>query len=117
MVSRLANTVHLSIWADGDREQALSIIKKAKATLGTYVLVQPVVAVPNSQGRVIALGSRPNWLVEHAFVREPTIESVATALRWAVLGEPDSRVTTVERLLSEWMGCEVKEIDYYEVRS
>lgn len=113
----MTTTINLSIWTDGDRDKALDIIKRAKATLGTDVMVQPVVAVPNSQGRVIALGSRPTWLVEHAFVKEPTIESVATALRWAVLGEPDNRVTTIERLLSQWMGCEVKEIDYYEVRA
>ena len=88
----------------------LTALKTAKSLLDTKVLIQPVKAVPGSPGRVLAIGSKPNFLCDYAYVAEPTVESLTAALSWCLGLKEDARGVTIGRMLSEIMGGEVCEL-------
>ena len=89
----------------------LTALKTAKSQLNTRVLIQPVKAVPGSPGRILAIGSKPNFLCDYAYVAEPTVESLTAALSWCLGLKEDARGVTIGRMLSEIMGGEVREVD------
>lgn len=63
----------------------LAILKQAKASIDTDVLVVPVEAHPGSPGRVLSFGVRPPWLCKCAPIAAENVnrvESVAAALRF-----------------------------------
>ena len=87
------------------------MLKQAKAQLNTGQLISPERAVPGSPGRVLAIGSKPNFLCDYAYVAEPTVESLTQALAWCLELKEDARGVTIGRMLSEIMGGEVREVD------
>jgi hypothetical protein len=88
----------------------LEMLKQAKANLNTSLLIQPVDAVPGSPGRVLALRESPNFLCDHALVRNPTVSSVQAALAYCLGLTEDTRGTTVLKMLKETFGEETTEI-------
>lgn len=100
----------LYVYTVGDRDTELPLIKEAKQQLNIETTVRPVVATHESR-RVLALGASPDFICDHALVRDVNnIESLKAALYWCITGEPDSRVTTMAKQMSRIMGGEVKEI-------
>ncbi len=89
----------------------LEMLKQAKANLNTSLLIQPVDAVPGSPGRILALRESPNFLCDHALVRNPTVESVQAALAYCLGLNDDPRATTVLKMLKETFGEETHELD------
>ena len=100
----------LPIYPSAPTGADLSLLKEAKASLGTPVLVQPVEAVPGSPGRVIALRKRPNFICDYAFIPEPNHDSLVAALDWALSDKFDRRAVTVLKQLQDIFGKEVVEI-------
>ena len=88
----------------------LTLLKQAKAEIDTDILVQPVDAVPGSPGRVLALREKPTWICDHAYVANPTKESIKAALEWVLELREDPRGATVIKTLKEIFGPETKEI-------
>ena len=88
----------------------LEALKQAKSKLPTSLLISPENAVPGSPGRVLAIGEKPNFLCDYAYVKEPTVESLEQALAWCLELKEDTRGVTIGRMLSELWGGEVKEI-------
>lgn len=95
----------LYIWADG-KTADLAPVKAAKAALGYGFTVKPFAVTPDSPPpaghRVLAIGSRPNWITDYALTSENTSpEGWQRALAW-VLGEVehDPRATLVLDILS-----------------
>ena len=101
----------LHIFTKGDRDAELPLIKEAKRQLGLDVKVLPVVATPGFD-RVLAIGESPKFICDHALVKDVNnIESLKAALKWCITGEPDSRVTTMEKWIGRLMGGKVVKVD------
>lgn len=82
--------------------------------LGLNVKVVPVVATPGFD-RVLAIGESPQFICDHALVKDvKNIESLKAALKWCITGEPDSRVTTMEKWLSKLFSGKVIRRDEVE---
>jgi hypothetical protein len=95
--------------------QQLTVFKSAKEKVNTTTLVQLVKAVPGSPGRIIAMGEKPTWLCEYAYIPNPkidsaTIDSLEAAINWALGIKEDARGVTVIRTLREIFGPGVKEV-------
>lgn len=89
----------------------LELIKQAKANIQTGLLIQPVDAVPGSPGRILALRQRPNFICDHAFVQNVTLESVTAALEYCLGLNDDPRGVSATIMLKEIFGEGVKEIE------
>lgn len=88
----------------------LELIKQAKKELNLDILIQPVKAVAGSPGRILALRETPDFICDHALVKNPTVESIKAALTWILLETEDKRGVTARMMLSEILGGEVNEI-------
>lgn len=88
----------------------LELLKQAKAKLSTTLLISPENAVPGSPGRVLAIGEKPTFMCDYAYVASPTVESLTQALSWCLGLVEDARGVTIGRMLSEIMGGEVREL-------
>jgi len=89
---------------------ALTLLKEAKAKLGTDILIQPVDAVIGSPGRVLCLGEKLPWIQDHAIVKNMTVESMTAALAYVLELNDDPRGVTVLRQLKEIFGEETREV-------
>jgi hypothetical protein len=106
----LSNIKPLPVYPRKPVGAVLEALKQAKAKLPTGILITPENAVPGSPGRVLAIGEKPNFLCDYAYVKEPTVESLEQALAWCLELKEDTRGVTIGRMLSELWGGEVKEI-------
>lgn len=107
-----SNQQLLHIYTTGDRDTELPYIKEAKRLLDSDtsggITVIPVVATPGFD-RVLAIGERPPFICDHALIKDITnVESVKAALKWCITGEPDDRVTTMEKWLSRLFNGKVE---------
>jgi hypothetical protein len=89
----------------------LEMLRQAKQNLKSSLLISPEQAVPGSPGRILALRESPNFLCDHALVRNPTVESVQAALAYCLGLNDDPRATTVVKMLRETFGDGVVEIE------
>lgn len=106
----MPDVIPLPVWPQKPEGQTLEMLKQAKQQLQTSLLISPERAAPGSPGRVLAIGSKPNFICEYAYVANPTVESLTQALAWCLQLKEDVRGVTIARMLSEIMGGEVKEI-------
>lgn len=106
----MSNLLPLPVYPRKPHGQDLQLLKEAKALLNTNLLIQPVDAVPGSPGRILALRESPNFLCDHALVRNPTLSSVQAALAYCLGLTEDTRATTVLKMLKETFGEETTEI-------
>lgn len=107
----MPDVIPLPVWPQKPEGQTLEMLKQAKQQLQTSLLISPERAAPGSPGRVLAIGSKPNFLCDYAYVAEPTVESLTAALSWCLGLKEDARGVTIGRMLSEIMGGEVREVD------
>lgn len=101
----------LAIWSETVlTDEDLQRIREAKQSLGLPFLVQFGKAVPGVPSwRVLAIGSKPNFITEYAEVPNTQSAGLAEAVAW-VLGEhEDRRAISLVESLSAVFG-EVKEI-------
>ena len=106
----MPDVIPLPVWPQKPEGQTLEMLKQAKQQLNISLLISPVKAVPGSPGRVLAIGSKPNFLCDYAYVATPTVESLTAALEWCLGLKEDARGVTIGRMLSEIIGGEVREI-------
>ncbi|NBR24515.1 MAG: hypothetical protein EBU08_12235 [Micrococcales bacterium] len=107
----MADIIPLPVWPRKPTGPDLDLIKQAKSSLSYPHLIQPVDAVPGSPGIILALRERPNFICDHAFVQNVTLESITAALKHCLGLTDDSRGTTVTMMLKEVFGEELKEIE------
>ena len=89
----------------------LELVKSAKAALELDFLVLPMAAHAGCNGRVLAIGSPPPFLTDHALIRDPrNAEAMMAGLKWAITSIEDSRATLKVDMLSQIFGAEVKEV-------
>lgn len=100
----------LPIYPDIPSGDGLRMLKHAKQALGLEELVKPVRAVPGSPGRIIAIGETPEWIVDYAYVGEPSFESFKTALMFVLRDAKSDTAKTVLEQLQDIFGEGVKEI-------
>lgn len=85
-------------------------IRAAKAALDLPFQVKPVPAVPGSPMRILAIGIKPQWAHEGAYVESTTSPGFAAAVRYVLTGEDDPRGMTIEKWLQGILGPGVKEV-------
>lgn len=100
----------LPVYPRKPQGQDLEMLKEAKSFLNVKFLIQPVDAVPGSPGRVLSLRESPNFLCDHALVREPNVKSIMSALEYCLGLNDDPRGMTVLKMLKETFGEETTEI-------
>jgi hypothetical protein len=88
----------------------MAMLKEAKAQMNISTLLKPVRAVIGSPGRVLAIGKKPEWICEYAYVKEPSTQSFKEALEWILGIREDPRGITVIRTLKEIFGPSVQEL-------
>lgn len=101
----------LAIWSETVlTDEDLQRIREAKQSLGLPFLVQFGKAVPGVPSwRVLAIGSKPNFITEYAEVPNTQSAGLAEAIAW-VLGEhEDSRAVNLVESMSAIFG-EVREV-------
>ena len=92
------------------KSEVMGMIKEAKAQIQTDALVKPVRAVAGSPGRILAIGEKPDWICEYAYVKEPSTQSFKEALEWILGIKEDPRGVTIIRTLTEIFGPGVREV-------
>ena len=90
--------------------EVLEMIKQAKSQMSTELLIQPVRAVIGSPGRVLAIGEKPDWMCEYAYVETPNIKSLKEALEWVLELKEDPRGVTLIKRMTEIFGPGVREL-------
>jgi len=88
----------------------LEAFRSAKGKLSLDYLIQPVRAVSGSPFRIIAIKEHPDFICDYAFVPEPSVESITSAMRWALSDDDDPRAITVLKGLKKIFGEGVKEL-------
>lgn len=106
----MSELIPLAIFPRKPTGKILDMVKAAKHSLNMKQMVQPCDAVPGSPGRVLAIGSKPDFICDYAYVANPTVESLTSALAWCFGLREDPRGVTMGRMLSEIFGGEVKEL-------
>jgi len=106
----MASIMPLPIYPAKPTGYDLEILKQAKALIPGNILIQPVRAVLGSPGRVIALREKPYWVCDYAFIPKPTVESLKSALEWALELKEDARGITVIKVLKEIFGEHTREL-------
>lgn len=106
----MTDIVPLPVYPHKPTGADLELIKQAKRALNVDILITPVDAVPGSPGRILALRDGVPWLADHALVRNPTVESITSALGYCLGLNDDPRATTVIKVLKEVFGEETREI-------
>jgi hypothetical protein len=102
--------IPLPIYPGLPRSEVMGMIKDAKSQIGTDALVKPVRAVIGSPGRILAIGEKPDWICEYAYIKEPSTQSFKEALEWILGIKEDPRGITVIRTLREIFGKDVQEL-------
>ena len=102
--------IPLPIYPGLPSSEVMGMIKEAKAQVGTNTLVKPVRAVKGSPGRILAIGEKPDWICEYAYIKEPSTQSFKEALEWILGIREDPRGVTIIRTLREIFGPDVQEL-------
>lgn len=92
----------------------LEKLKAAKKATGVEIPVLPRRAFPGCGGRFVAIGERPTWLADYAYVDSYDDPKLVKALKWVllgdeVLGEIQGPVRLIDQL-RDVFGPGVKEI-------
>jgi len=81
-------TETLLLWTEARPTfEELQKLKAAKAATGVDFKILPRRAFPGCGGRVLAIGEKPNWLVDHAYVESYDDPKLMKALKWVLLGD------------------------------
>jgi len=99
----------LPIYPSAPTGADLELFKSAKGKMSLDYLIQPVQAFYGSPFRVIALRERPEFICDYAFVKNPTEDSIRSAMEWALSEKEDSRAKTVVNMLEDIFGEGVRE--------
>lgn len=88
-------------------------LRLAKRLSGHKGLVVPRPAVSGSPGIILCIGTKPEFVTDrYAYVPDTTqIDRLTEAVRVVLEDKTeDPRLGTAASLLSEWMGCDVREV-------
>jgi len=76
------------IWSENrPSPQEREILKRAKLSSGVKFNIVPRKAFVGCGGRVLAVGIRPHWLTDYAFVESWLDKNVDKAIKWVLLGD------------------------------
>jgi hypothetical protein len=106
----MTNLIPLPVYPSKPSGELLDMIKEAKGLINTRTMVQPVRAVHGSPGRVLAIGQRPDWICEYAYIEEPSVKSIKEAMEWILGIKEDPRGMTIIRVMREIFGPGVKDV-------
>lgn len=92
-----------TLWVHGLTEPDMALLRTAKAGMNVDYQIVPKVAEIGScgvSGRVLALREPPDFLTDHALVRDPeNMEGLRAAIDWTVSRYADARATTVLQMV------------------
>jgi hypothetical protein len=106
----MTSVMPLPVYPAKPEGRVLEMIKQAKAGINTSKLLQPVRAVHGSPGRILAIGEKPDWICEYAYVKEPNVKSLKEAMEWILGITEDPRGVTLIKVMREIFGPEVKDV-------
>lgn len=81
-----------------------------KTELNPPFVVQRAKASPGGQSRVLAIGARPDFVCDYAYIPDVNSPGLKNAMMWALSFIKDERAVTAADMLGEMLGCEVKEL-------
>lgn len=96
------------LWAEPPAPEDWARLSAARIAIGYTELIKPVQALPGSPGTILAIGKMPDWIVQYGYVTSTKDPNLTERLR-NVLDRQDDP-DTIGKLLSQWMGVEVKQV-------
>lgn len=96
------------LWGHEPKQADWNRLAEARQAIGFEEKIQPVRALEGSSGRILCIGARPDWFCESAYVESTASKDLAEHLEWCLQPEEGAPGEEIARLLSEWMGGEVK---------
>jgi len=104
-------TVPISLWPPSDFDAAVLVLRAAKFTIDTDVMLTPVPALPGGPGPILCFGSLPDFVADCILISEDGINDVvrvsAALQHWLNGGVP---TYTVGDMLSRFAGIRIREI-------
>lgn len=103
------------LWAEPPTAEDWARLSAAREALGYAELIKPANAYQGSPGPILAVGKMPGWIVQFGYVT--STEDPNLTKRLGQILERQEGPDTIGKLLSEWMGVEVKQVgeeDYGE---
>lgn len=94
------------LWAEPPTAADWERLSEARKALGYMDLIQPVEALEGSPGPVLAVGKMPDWIVQYAYVPSTRDAKLGERLKACLDRQEDP--DTIGKLLSAWMGVDVK---------
>lgn len=90
----------------------LRAIREAYLALNLGLKVQPYSATEHSSTRILAVGEKPDWLTDYAYIQDATDPNFEKAILWALhLIDLDHGPTTALIQLKRIMGDGVKQVE------
>lgn len=106
----MTNIIPLPVYPSKPEGELLEMIKQAKAMINVNTLIKPARALPGSPGRILAVGEKPEWICEYAYVKEPNVKSIKEAMEWILGITEDPRGTTIIKVMKEIFGPGVRDV-------
>jgi hypothetical protein len=106
----MTNVLPLPVYPTKPEGELLEMLKQAKAAINIKTLIQPAKAVQGSPGRILAIGEKPDWICEYAYIEEPNVKSLKEAMEWILGITEDPRGVTLIKVMREIFGPGVKDV-------
>lgn len=98
-------------WGSAPTAQDWRRLSVARVSLGILEKIEPARALQGSPGRILAIGARPDWLCDFAYVESTEDPGLKDALGWCFEMNDYDRTPSDADQLSAWFGLEVKEVE------
>ena len=106
----MSSIIPLPVYPNKPDGELLEMIKQAKGMINTNILMQPVRAVHGSPGRILAIGDKPDWVCEYAYVKTANVKSIKEAIEWILGITEDPRGVTLIKVMREIFGPGVRDV-------
>ena len=95
------------LWVKPPTADDWRLLSEAREAIGYTEKVKPAQALQGSPGRILAVGTMPDWLCEFNYVTDTQDSRLADVLAWCLNPElEDIWAPTPEDMIVKWSGGE-----------
>lgn len=101
------------LWAEEPTAEDWARLTAAREAIGHTDLIQPANAYQGSPGPILAIGKIPDWIVQYGYVTSTSDPNLSKRLQQVL--DRQENPDTIAKLLSAWMGVDVKQVGEEEI--